>query len=174
MNVEYQSHIADGMKELCDKIMRRYGKTTDEEDANICREGKALIDIAIRSNEEMSNRLLQSLIDKTDELMGRCRWIECRPKGTNTVGVPGAATGIIKHQERVMNAGNRRRQRELNTTNGPNNGHQIKIEFEKRVTRGTDIKAGDNDDNKTVKASNTWDEHAIYAGRDGHYEEQEY
>ena len=84
----YQEFIAAGMKAICDKILRRYGKTTDEEDANICREGKTLIDMAIRSNDKMNNKALRSLIDKTDELMGRCRWIECRPKETNTVGVP--------------------------------------------------------------------------------------
>ena len=39
--------------------------------------------------------------------------------------------------------------------------------------RGIDIKAGDSDDDKTVIASNTWEEHAMYAGRDGHYEEFE-
>ena len=37
--------------------------------------------------------------------------------------------------------------------------------------RGIDIKAGDGDEDKTVIASNTWEEHAMYAGRDGHWEE---
>ena len=37
-----------------------------------------------------------------------------------------------------------------------------------------DIKAGDTDNDKTVKASNTWEENVMYAERDGHYEEMKY
>ena len=65
----HQGEIAAGMKRICDKIMSKYGNTTDEEDARICRDGQALIDIAMRSNEQMSNKTLTSLINKTDELM---------------------------------------------------------------------------------------------------------
>ena len=122
----------------------------------------------------MSNKTLMSLIDKTDELMSRCRWIGCRLEGTNTVGVPCAATGRRNYQERVMNVWNRRRQREINNARGPNDGQQVEIIFESRRKNVPDTKAGDTDDNKTVKASNTWEENAMYAGRDGHYEEMEY
>ena len=37
-NMAYQEQLVAGMKEVCDKILRKYGKTTDKEDANICRE----------------------------------------------------------------------------------------------------------------------------------------
>ena len=59
------------------------------------------------------------------------------------------------------------RQCAINQEKSPNNGHKIKIIFENRIERGTDIKAGDSD--KTVKAKNTWEEHAMYTGRDSHY-----
>ena len=61
------------MQEICDKIIRRYDKTTDQEDENLCREGITILDMAIRSNKQTINTTLMSLIDKTDELMGRCR-----------------------------------------------------------------------------------------------------
>ena len=73
-----------------------------------------------------------------------------------------------------MNVWNRRRQREINNARGPNDGQQVEIIFESRRKNVPDIKAGDTDDDKTVKASNTWEENAMYAGKYGHYEEMEY
>ena len=73
LKVADQEQLIAGMKEVCDKILSKYGKTTDEEDAKMCRRGQALINMAIRSNKQMSNKRLMSLIDKTDELMSRCR-----------------------------------------------------------------------------------------------------
>ena len=82
--------------------------------------------------------------------------------------------GRINYQERVMNVWNRRRQRDINNARGPNDGQQDEIIFESRRKNVPDIKAGDTDDDKTVKASNTWEENAMYAEKDGHYEEMEY
>ena len=108
-SIAYQEQLVTGMKEVCDRIMRRYGQTTDEEDARMCREGQALIDMAIRANGKISSNRLMNWIDQTDGIMSRCRWMGCKPEGTKTVGVPCAATGGRNYQEQVMNVRNRRR-----------------------------------------------------------------
>ena len=92
-SIAYQEQLVTGMKEVCDKIMRKYGQTTDEEDARMCREGQALINMAIRANEKINSNRLMNWIDQTDGIMSRCRWIGCKPEGTKSVGVPCAATG---------------------------------------------------------------------------------
>lgn len=76
----YQNYLAARMKEVCDILYNTFGKATNEEEENMCREGQSLIERAMRSNEKRRNNILMSWIDKTDELMGRCRWIECRPE----------------------------------------------------------------------------------------------
>ena len=65
------------MKETCDKLYHKFGKTTSNEEEDMCKIGKALIDEALKSNEKRTNKTLMSWIDQTNELIGRCRWIEC-------------------------------------------------------------------------------------------------
>lgn len=80
----------------------------------------------------------------------------------------------VMRQWNRMKQWNRMRQRQMNQPKSAGEGNKMKIISNIEDHRGIDIKAGDSDDDKTVMASNTtWEEHAMYAGRDGHYEEFE-
>ena len=117
-------YLEKEMKRVCNTLLNNFGKMSNDEEENICRVGKLLLDRAMKLNKSRVSKSLMSWMEKTDKLMGRCRWIECRP------------TNIDDY-------------------------------------RGIDIKAGNGNDDKTVIVSNTWEELAMYAGRDGHYEEFE-
>ena len=78
-DAEYQNYLTRRMKETCDKLYHKFGKATSSEEEDMCKIGKTLIDEALKSNEKRTNKILMSWIDQTNELIGRCRWIECQP-----------------------------------------------------------------------------------------------
>ena len=61
----------------------------------------------------------------------------------------------------------------MNQPKSTGEGNKMEIISNINDYRGKDIKAGDGNDDKTVIASNTWEEYVMYTGRDGHYEEFE-
>ena len=151
---------------------------SNDEEENICRSGKVLLDRAMKLNKSRVSKSLMSWMEKTDELMGRCRWIECRPKEkiTNEPARMSFQDNVMSNVMRQwdrMKQWNRMKQRQMNQPKSAGERNKMKIISNIEDYRGIDIKAGDGDDDKTVIASNTWEEHAMYAGRDGHYEKFE-
>ena len=70
----------------------------------------------------------------------------------------------VMRQWKIMKQWNRMRQRQMNQPKSAGEGNKMKIISNIEDYRGIDIKAVDGDDDKTVIASNTWEEHAMYAG----------
>ena len=72
MEIKPQQDLKRRMKRVCDKLLNNFGKMSYDEEENICRVGKELLDRATKSNERRVSKSLMSWIDKTDELTGRC------------------------------------------------------------------------------------------------------
>ena len=161
-------YLEKEMKRVCNTLLNNFGKMSNDEEENICRSGKVLLDRAMKLNKSRVSKSLMSWMEKTDKLMGRCRWIECRPK-EKIMNEPAR----MSFQDNVMRQWDRMRQRQMNQPKSTGEGNKMEIISNIDDYRGIDIKAGDGDDDKTVIASNTWEEYAMYAGRDGHYEEFE-
>ena len=164
------------MKEYCDKMKNIWGKTTNEHDEQLCREGNELIEVFLRERPRMSPKDYEMIgwANTVSKILDRCRWIECRPeeKITNEPARMSFQDKVMSGLQR-MKQWNRMRQRQMNQPKSAGEGNEMKIISNIEDYRGIDIKAGDGDDDKTVIASNTWEKHAMYAGRDGHYEELE-
>ena len=222
VDVGYHDYIARRLKEVCNKLYSKFGKTTNEEEENMCAIGKCLINEALLCNETKTNNKLMSLINMTDELMGRCRWIECRPdRSTSALTRANQQLAGIKQAWKMFEAKVRKtngwRCGQLTPginqvwkmfdakgrkTNGwrcrqltPNqdeeyqrlvkrtaavhafiedNCEQILFEHENKTdSRKNDIKAGDDEEDKTVKTSNKWNREATNAAFDGQ-QEQDY
>ena len=120
-------------------------------------------------------------IDQTDALIGRCRWIECRPeRPTNVLTRANQYLADIRQAQKIFDT-------KVRTVNGwmcqeltpsqeeelqilvkwdkavhvfiEDNCEQIIFEHENETDcRKNDIKAGDNEDDKTIKTSNKWNE----------------
>ena len=116
---------------------------SNDEEVNICRVGNVLLDRAMKLKKSRVSNSLRSWMDKTDELMGRCRWIECRPNETIT-----NEPARMSFQDRVMRQWDRMKQRQMNQPKRAGGGIKMEIISNIDYFRGIDIKAGDGDDNK--------------------------
>ena len=77
----------------------------------------------------------------------------------------------MNFQDKVKRAWDRMNQRQRNQLKSTGERIEVNIISNIEDYRGIYIKAVDGDEDRTVIASNTWEEHAMYAGRDGHHEE---
>ena len=70
------------MKKYCDKMKNIWGKTTNENDEQLCREGNELIEVFLRQRPRMSPKDYEMIgwANTVSKILDRCRWIECRPK----------------------------------------------------------------------------------------------
>ena len=180
-DVGYQDYLAQRMKEICDKLYK-FGTATNKEDENMCAIGKALIDEALRSSKQRRSKSLMSWIDQMDKLIGRCRWIECRPERlTSVLTRANQQLADIRHAWKMFDV-------KVRMANGmcrkltpgqeaelqrlvkreeavhafiEDNCEQIIFEHENVTdSRKNDIKTGDKDDDKTIKTSNKWNREA--------------
>ena len=130
-------------------------------------------------------------IDQTDELIGRCRWIECQPeRSTSVLTRANQQLADLRHAWNIFDTKVQRANgwmcRQLTPSQEEelqilvkreeavqafieDNCEQIIFEHENETdSRKNDIKAGDNEDDKTIKASNKWNREAVQ-GQNNHY-----
>ena len=99
------------MKKYCDKMKNIWGKTTNEHDEQLCREGNELIEEFLRDRETISNNDSELIgwANTVSKILDRCRWIECRPK-ENITNEPSR----MSSQDKVMRQWERMKQRQMN------------------------------------------------------------
>ena len=123
------------MEEYYDKMTNVWGRTTDEQDEQLCREGNELINEYLRARPEISNRdnVLIGWANTVSSLLDRCRWNECRPK-QNITNEPAR----MSFQDKVMRQWNRMKQRQINQPKRAVEGNEMRIIANINDYRGID------------------------------------